>query len=105
MDPNERSMQLRIAAHQSWANTTDRSARTAAARKASHHTRFLDMARDQHPDATDEQIEKAAESLRKAHFQALALKSVQARRIKSEARKNAKRRRVLDELNAAKTAA
>lgn len=98
MTTSERSMQLRLAAHTSWANTTDRSARTAAARKASHHTRFLDMAREQHPDATEAQIEQVADSMRKAHYQALALKSAQARRIKSEARKSAKRSRVLDEL-------
>lgn len=105
MDTSERSMQLRIAAHTSWANTTDRSARTAAARKASHHTRFVDKAREMHPDATEAEIAKVAESLRKAHYQALALKSAQARRIKSEQRKSAKRARIADELNSANTAA
>lgn len=105
MDTSERSMQLRIAAHTSWANTPDRSARTAAARRASHHTRFLDQARELHPDATEAEIEKVAESLRKAHYQALALKSVQARRIKSEQRKNAKRARIADELKSANPAA
>ena len=69
----------------SWANTTDRSARTAAARRASHHTRFLDMAREKHPGATEQQIEQIAESLRKAHYTALALKSAAARRAKRDA--------------------
>jgi hypothetical protein len=50
----------------SWANTTDRSGRTAAARRASHHTRFLDMARKQHPEATEQQITEIAASLKKA---------------------------------------
>ncbi|MGA5489610.1 hypothetical protein ACPCK1_17860 [Streptomyces pseudogriseolus] len=75
----------------SWAKTPDRSARTAAARKASHHTRFLDKAREMHPEATETQIEQIAESLRKAHYSALALKSAAARRAKSEATKAKKR--------------
>ncbi|WP_329151287.1 hypothetical protein OIU91_28570 [Streptomyces sp. NBC_01456] len=98
MNTNERSMQMRLAAHKSWAGTTDRSARTAAARKASHHTRFLDKAREMHPGASEAQIEAVAESLRKAHYTELALKSAQARRAKSAAAKDTKRRRTQDEL-------
>ena len=75
----------------SWANTTDRSGRTAAARKASHHTRFLDMAREKHPDATEAEIAQVAESLRKAHYSALALKSAAARRAKREVAQAKKR--------------
>ncbi|MFB7594341.1 hypothetical protein [Streptomyces sp. NPDC056160] len=75
----------------SWANTTDRSARTAAARRASHHTRFLDQARELHPDASEQQIEQIAESLRKAHYTALALKSAAARRAKRDATQARKR--------------
>lgn len=75
----------------SWANTTNRSARTEAARRASHHTRFLDKAREMHPDASEQQIAEVAESLRKAHYSALALKSVAARRAKSAAAKEKKR--------------
>ncbi|MFJ9468370.1 hypothetical protein [Streptomyces caniferus] len=98
MNTNERSMQMRLAAHKSWAGTTDRSARTAAARKASHHTRFLVKAREMHPDASEAQIEAVARSLRKAHYTELALKSAQARRIKSQEEKTAKRRRAMEEL-------
>ncbi|WP_307825143.1 hypothetical protein [Streptomyces sp. M2CJ-2] len=98
MNTNERSMRMKLAAHTSWANTADRSARTAAARRASHHTRFLDMAREKHPDATDEEIAKVAESLKKAHYQGLALKSAQARRIKREQAQQDKARRVQAEL-------
>jgi len=92
VNTSERSLQMRFAAHVSWANTTDRSSRTAAARKASHHTRFVDMAREQHPDATEQQIEQIAESLRKAHYTALALKSAAARRAKREIAEAARKR-------------
>ncbi|MFI1467597.1 hypothetical protein [Streptomyces wuyuanensis] len=91
MNTSERSQQMRFAAHMSWANTTDRSARTAAARRASHHTRFLVQARELHPDATEAEIEKVAESLRKAHYTALGLKSAASRRAKSAATKAKKR--------------
>jgi hypothetical protein len=57
-------------AHQSWANTTDRTARTAKPRAAFEAT-FLREA-DGDP--------KRAESLRKAYYARLALKSVQARK-------------------------
>ncbi|THA78380.1 hypothetical protein E6R60_05705 [Streptomyces sp. A0642] len=84
--PTERSMRMRLASHKSWAGTPDRSARTAAARKASHHTRFLKAARELHPDATDEQITAVAESLRSAHYTELALRSAKARRLKAATR-------------------
>ncbi|MEU5974362.1 hypothetical protein [Streptomyces sp. NPDC047315] len=92
MNTSERSMRMRYAAHVSWANTPDRASRTAAARRASHHTRFIEQARARHPEATDEQIEKVAASLRSAHYTELALKSAAARRIKREARENEKAR-------------
>lgn len=98
MDPTERSMKMRLAAHKSWAGTRDRSARTAAARKASHHTRFIDMAREQQPGASEAEIAQIAESLRKAHYTELALKSAQARRIRSEAAKSSRRSRTQAEL-------
>ncbi|MFE9300571.1 hypothetical protein [Streptomyces sp. NPDC006856] len=98
MNTSEQSMRMRLAAHKSWSATTDRSARTEAARKASHHTRFLKKAREMHPQATEEQIEAVAESLRKAHYTELALKSVQSRRIKSAQAKEAKRVRQENEI-------
>jgi len=97
-------MQLRLAAHISWAKTPDRSSRTAAARRASHHTRFLDMARKQNPGATEAELAGIAASLKKAHYQALALKSAQARRIKREMAQKAKASRVQAELAQARTA-
>lgn len=72
---SEQSLARSIAAHTSWANTEDRTARTAKARAALDQ-KFLDEA------GGDPQ---RAESLRKAHFQRLALKSAQARRRKREA--------------------
>lgn len=67
---SERSAIGAIAAHLSWANTLDRSARTAPARAALDQ-KFLDQA--------DGDPVRAAH-LRKAHFARLALKSAQARR-------------------------
>lgn len=90
MNANERSMQMRIAAHTSWANTRDRAARTAAARRASHWTRFLDMAREKHPDANEQQIAEIAESLRKAHFTELARRSAITRRLKAKSARNSR---------------
>jgi hypothetical protein len=69
-----RSAWARIGAHQSWANTADRTARTAPARAALEQ-KFLDQADG---DA------RRAESLRKAHYARLALKSAQARRRRVE---------------------
>jgi len=78
LTPAQRSLRARIAAHTSWANTTDRSARTAAARKAA-----LDrFERQVDPDGALPARERAlrAASARKAHFTRLALRSAQARR-------------------------
>lgn len=68
--PSERSLSARIAAHESWAHTPNRSARTAPARAALDQ-KFL--------DAADGDPVRAAH-LRKAHFSRLALKSAQSRR-------------------------
>ena len=67
--------------HESWAKTTDRSARTAPGREA-----FLDrFERQVDPDLVLTPRERAlrAEHARKAYFARLALKSAQARRKKS----------------------
>lgn len=78
LTPTERSLRSQIAAHESWAHTDDRPARTANARKA-----MLDkFERQVDPDGTLPPAERAkrAEHARKAHFKRLALKSAQARR-------------------------
>lgn len=72
-----RSLVASLAAHESWANTTDRSARTAPAR-AALMARFE---REVDPEGTLEPAERArrAEHKRKAYYQRLALKSAKAR--------------------------
>lgn len=74
--PTERTLVARLAAHESWAQTEDRAARTAPAR-AALEARFLEMAGG---DAL------RAASLRKAHYARLALRAHQARRRNREAR-------------------
>lgn len=70
MTPSETRLRSQIAAHESWARTPDRSARTAPARSAMD-AKFLEQA-DGDPIR--------AEHLRKAYFARLALKSAQSRR-------------------------
>lgn len=101
LNTSERSMQMRIASYKSWAQTKDRSARTAAARRASHHTRFIEQARELHPDGTEEQIAKAAEALKSAHYRELSLRSAQSRRIRREMAQAAKQERVAELLDEA----
>jgi hypothetical protein len=67
---SERHLAAQIRAHQSWADTEDRTARTAKARAALDQ-KFLDQAGGD---------PVRAEHLRKAHYLRLALKSAQARR-------------------------
>lgn len=71
--PADRSTIASIAAHTQWANTPDRTARTAAARRGLE-ARFL---REAGGDPA------RAESLKKAYYKRLALKSAQARRSRS----------------------
>ena len=72
MSDSELSLAGRIGAHASWANTADRTARTAPAR-AALDAKFLEQAGGDPVRAAH---------LRKAHFARLALKSAQARRAK-----------------------
>ncbi|WP_063770711.1 hypothetical protein [Streptacidiphilus carbonis] len=99
MDPSERSMRMRMASHISWAKTSDRSARTAAARKVSHFERFEKQV---DPDGTlpPEERRQRAEAARKAFYAELALKSLQARRIRSAEAKKAKSQKVASEVAA-----
>ncbi|MGY1871989.1 hypothetical protein [Nocardia gipuzkoensis] len=79
--PTERTLRARVAAHESWARTGDRAARTAKARAAleSKFDRVVD------PDGLLSPEERAyrADQARKAHYTRLALKSAQARRRRS----------------------
>jgi hypothetical protein len=78
LTPAERVLRARIAVHMSWANTKDRSARTAPGRRA-----FLARFEDQvDPDGTlnpAERVRRAEQAMR-AHMARLALKSAQVRR-------------------------
>ncbi|QCY47526.1 hypothetical protein GcLGCM259_1808 [Glutamicibacter creatinolyticus] len=78
--PTERRIAAQIAAHESWANTTDRSARTAKAR-AALMAKFEQEA-DPEGKLLPAERAKRAEHLRKAHFKRLALASAKARRNK-----------------------
>lgn len=77
LTPEQRVLRARLAAHESWAATPDRAARTQAAREA-FIRRFYDQV---DPDRTLPPAErrKRAESARKAHYARLAYRSVQAR--------------------------
>jgi hypothetical protein len=82
--PEERSLRARLAAHESWARTTDAPARTVRARQAFEH-RFETQVDS---DGTLDPKERArrAESARKAYFTRLALRSSVSRRRAVEAR-------------------
>lgn len=81
---SDRALIGRIAAHESWARTPDRAARTAAARRAAHD-RFEN---EVDPDRVLPAAERAqrAEHARKAYFTRLALRSAQSRRRAVESR-------------------
>jgi hypothetical protein len=72
LTPNERHLRAQIAAHESWARTDDRPARTAPARAALDE-KFL-------READGDPVK--AEHLRKAYFARLAFRSAQSRRAK-----------------------
>lgn len=81
LTPEQRSLRARMAAHASWANTSDPQTRTAAARDrfAARFEREVD------PDGvlSPAERERRAESARKRYFAQLAYKSASARRAKS----------------------
>lgn len=73
------SAAARMAAHQSWARTPDRTTRTAAAR-AGLYARFEREARELlGPGASERQVADAAESARRAHYARLSAAGVAAR--------------------------
>lgn len=76
--PAERALRAQIAAHESWARTADRSARTANGRKAMLD-KFEQLV-DPNGELAPVERAKRAEHARKAHFKRMALKSAQARR-------------------------
>jgi hypothetical protein len=84
MTPEQRRRRARIAAHASWANTTDPTARTAAGTAA-----FLDrFERQVDPEGTlPEELRKAlAKHARTAYMLQLAERSAAARRRRQDPR-------------------
>lgn len=75
------SLRHQMAANESWAKTTDRAARTRAARQGLE----AKFEREVDPEGvmTAADRAKAVANLRRAHYQRLALKSAAARRQKA----------------------
>lgn len=86
-NPQVRVLTAQIGAHVSWANTEDRAARTAPARKA-FEDRFTVQIREQFPDLDDAEVVVRAEHAKKAYYLRLALKSAAARKAKAASRKS-----------------
>jgi hypothetical protein len=79
LSPEQTRNRASVAAHESWANTRDRAARTAPAR-AARWAKYLERARElQGRDATPEAVEKAAEHLYRADMARMSLKAAKAR--------------------------
>lgn len=78
LTPAERSMRAQLGAHASWANTADRSARTAAARRAA----LRRFERQVDPDGTldPQDRQRRAEHARKAHMLKLSMAAARSRR-------------------------
>jgi hypothetical protein len=79
MDPADRTLRARLAAHSQWAKEKDPTARTAKARAAADG-RFEKAARELHPDGDDELIARTAEHLKKAHYARMGMASAAKRR-------------------------
>lgn len=78
LSPSERRLRAQIAAHESWARTPDRAARTAAARQAALDRFEREV--DPNGELVPEERARRAAHARKAYFTRLAFKSVRARR-------------------------
>jgi hypothetical protein len=83
LTPAELSLNGRAASNESWARTVDREARTRKAREAILE-KFEQQA-DPDNKLTPAERRRRAISLRTAHMQRLAIKSVRARRARKEA--------------------
>jgi len=84
MDPEERTARAQMAAHESWAKTTDRAARTKTARDAL----LSKFANEADPDGalTPEQAAAAARSRQHAHMARMRMaKATKARQARQAA--------------------
>ena len=91
LTPAERSLRGQIGAHDSWAVTTDRSARTAPARSA-FENKFL---------AENDGDPQRAAAARKAYYLELAQKSAQARTRNREIKRAERQARIAALISAA----
>ncbi len=85
MTPAEKSLIGRIAVQTSWANTTDRTARTEPGR-VGFIAKCERQAREMHPDASEAEIVKAGAALYAAHFARMSLASARARAKKTSSK-------------------
>lgn len=85
--PTPRQLAGRYGGLKSWANTPDRTARTAPARRSSPSSveYWLDRLGPAFADSTESQRLAAAEAAKRAHFANLSMKSAAARRSRSVA--------------------
>ncbi len=81
MTPSERSLQASAAAFDSWAQTSNRTARTAPAR-AAFDLRFVDLV-DPQRELPEAERNLRAEAARRAYYVRLALASSRARSRKA----------------------
>lgn len=78
LTPAQRTLRAKVAAHTSWANTSDRAARTAKARQAAAD-RFEKLVDPDGLLPPDERKQRAA-SASKAHYLKMAAASAESRR-------------------------
>lgn len=79
MTPAERAQAGRLGAYVSWANTPNRAARTAPARRGLE-AKFDRMVIEAHGELPPDEHAKCAEAFRNAYYAELTQKSVRARK-------------------------
>ncbi len=87
MTDAERKLRASVAAHESWARTDDRTARTSAARTA--YRASFELVVDPGGKLDPAERTRRAEHAYKAQMKRIALRSATARRRKAEARREA----------------
>lgn len=85
--PAEISLNNRAASNESWARTVNREERTRPAREAI--LKKFEQQVDPKGELSPEERRRCAISLRTAHMQRIAAKSVRVRRLRKEARREA----------------
>jgi hypothetical protein len=86
MTDAEKQLRASVAVNRLWANTIDRSARTAPARKASPVDLEWHAARLDPPPQSEQERLQRAESARRAYLKSLSLKAATAARKRREAK-------------------